>query len=141
MRRGGNAAKFLRDGWSFQEEWARWGKEQDFGLQLPMETVPSGPVTLEAEIFPLLAKSFPRSTADISINGVVVGQWSFDYVEQDQTRQVKLRVPGEVLAKANPVDIRFHMHDPLRSPEELGLSNEKRKLALAFVSLRLAKAE
>ena len=134
--RGGNGAKFLHDGWSFEEDWARWSTAQDFDLLLPLDR--SVPVVLEADIVPFVQREHPTLTADIFVNDVAVGQWVFEYGSGTGSRKMKVRVPVEALSKASPVRLRFHIREPLRSPADVDEGHDERKLGLAFVQLRVS---
>jgi hypothetical protein len=46
-----------------------------------------------------------------------------------------------VLTRSDPVQIRFHIAGPLRSPLEMGKSQDPRKLGLAFSKMSLGAAQ
>jgi len=134
---GGNAALFLRGPWSYGEDWARWSEGQDFGLSLPMRGGVTGEVRLEAEVAAHLAPGFPTQFAEVSVNGVSLGTWTFSWNPESKPQTMQLKIPGEVLARTNPVQIQFHLKEPPRSPKALRTGEDRRKLGLAFVRLRL----
>lgn len=135
--RGGNAAKFLNGGWSWQEDWATWSMQQDFGLTLPLADLPSSDVMLTAQASPSLSPGFSHLTVDVLVNEQPVGVWSFDYRPEFKPETKELRIPKDVLLLAEPVGIRFHIREPLKSPTEQGKGSDPRKLGLAFVNLQL----
>ena len=140
--RGGSAFQFLRTGWASPEEWATWSEGQDSSLELPVQAsgLPKS-VILEARVVPLLSPENPSSTAEVIVNDVNVGQWSFEYIPEFEIRNMQVRISSEVLLRSNPVQIRFHIREPLKSPMELGKGADPRKLGLAFTSLRLVPGE
>jgi hypothetical protein len=140
--RGGSALQFLVGSWSTPEDWATWSGGQDFGIKLPIHADEwPETVTVEAQVVPNLSEGHPDSSADVLVNGEPVGRWEFHYVPQFEIRTVSVRVPHEVLARENPVEIHFHMREPVLSPSEQGKANDPRKLALAFLKLRLYRAD
>lgn len=136
--RGGSAAEYLRTGWAVAEDWANWTEGQDSYLELPLASENSAnAVTLEAQIVPNLSTQNPACSVEVFINGVDVGRWSFSYVPQFEIRTVRAMIPAKVLSQRNPVQIRFHMNEPVKSPEEQGKGADPRKLGLAFLKIGL----
>jgi hypothetical protein len=136
---GGGSARLLEKGsWSNPEPWATWGEGQDFGIKLPFHSaeVPST-LVLEAQLIPNLSPAHPKCQVEVSVNGTLIGVWSFDYEAEFRIRTVSLPVPRELLTDRQAIDIHFHMQDPVLSPSEMGKGSDPRKLALAFVSLGL----
>lgn len=140
--RGGSALQFLTGSWSTPEDWATWSESRDFGIKLPIRAgeLPES-VTLEAQVVPNLSENHANSSAEVLVNGEIVGRWNFRYVPQFEIRTVEARVPREVLAKRNPVEIQFHMLEPVLSPTEQGKATDPRNLALAFLKMRLYPAK
>lgn len=136
--RGGSALQFLQGSWSTAEDWATWSEGQEFAIKLPLRggELPDS-TTLEAQVVPNLSEGHPNSSAEVFVNGEDVGRWEFHYDPQFVIRTVKVSVPRDVLTRQNPVEIRFRMREPLLSPTEQGKAPDPRKLALAFLKLRL----
>lgn len=135
--RGGSAAQFMRENWAAPEAWATWGSGPEFGLDLPLgsATLPDA-VILRAQVAPNLAPNFPDLTVQVLVNGVPVAEWSFHNSEQSITTRTA-RVPREVLLRANPVQIRFHVVGTIHSAMEMGKGQDTRRLSLAFLNLSL----
>ena len=138
---GGNASMSLRGGWSFAEKWARWTAAQDSDLELALADRPGGdPYTLEVQVVPYLPAPGMTMTVDVSVNDALVATSLFRHSPSFEVRRLQAEVPGEALAKANPVRIRFHVREPLRSPAEAEGTSDPRKLGLAFLELRLSRS-
>ena len=138
---GGNAAPFLRGGWSHQESWATWSTQPDFELILPIADPVTSDVVLSAKMAPNLSAGYSRLTVDVFVNDVPVGAWSFQYHPEFAPETKQLPIPKDVLGRSSPVTVRFHIREPLKSPTELGKGADPRKLGVAFVNLRLDPVE
>lgn len=140
--RGGSVVQFMHDGWWPAEDWATWSRGQDASLKLPLETsgLPDD-LVLEASVVPLLSPSDPTTAAEVFVNGVNVGTWLFRYRPKFEIRKMQLHVPRDVFLRSSPATIRFHMTEPLKSPGEIGLGPDPRKLGLAFISVQLKTEE
>jgi hypothetical protein len=138
--RGGSAARFMRGDWANAEDWATWSDGPDFGLDLPLSQKDLPDLALlRARVAPNLAPKFPDLSVQVTVNNVPVGSWSFQYSPDTITART-MQIPKATLIRANPVQIRFHIAGPLRSPSEMGKGADPRKLGLAFVKLSLEEA-
>jgi hypothetical protein len=138
---GGNAGSFMRGDWANTEDWATWSDGPDFGLDLPLSQKDLlGMVLLRATVAPNLSPKFPGLAVQVSVNNVPVGSWSFQYSPDTITART-LQISKATLIRANPVQIRFHIAGPLRSPSEMGKGADPRKLGLAFVNLSLEEVK
>ncbi len=135
--RGGSAAQYLRGQWANAEDWATWSTGRDFGLDLPLAagTLPAT-VLLRATVAPNLAPQYPDLSVQVLVNDLPVGNWSFQYSPDAITTRT-VNIPGPVLARSNPAQVRFRIVGPLRSPSEMGKGNDPRMLGLAFLKLSL----
>jgi len=75
----------------------------------------------------------------VLVNGVAVDTWTFRYSPDAFTTRTA-HISSDVLTLSNPVQIRFHVVGPVRSPAEMGMGQDPRKLSLAFVKLALEGA-
>ncbi len=134
---GGSAAPFMRGNWQGVEDWATWGGESEFGLDLPFDTgeLPEA-VLLSAMVAPNLSPKYPEMTVQVLVNNVAVGTWNFQYSPDVFTTRT-VQVPRDVLTLSNPVQIRFHVAGVVHSPAEMGTAQDPRKLSLAFVKISL----
>jgi hypothetical protein len=134
---GGSAAPFMRGNWQGVEDWATWGSESDFGLDLPMNTeeLPKT-VLLSARVAPNLSPKYSEMAVQVLVNNVAVGTWKFQY-SPDVFADRTVQVPRDVLTLSNPVLIRFHVAGVVHSAAEMGNGQDPRKLSLAFVKLSL----
>jgi hypothetical protein len=140
FNRGGSAAKFVRGDWQGAEDWATWGGDQEFGLDLPLQAdkLPDK-ILLQAEVAPNLGPNFPDLSMQVLVNGVSVGRWSFQYSPDGITTR-SVEIPRSVLTIANPAQIRFRALGAVHSPTEMGKGQDPRNLSLAFLKLTLEPA-
>jgi hypothetical protein len=139
--RGGSAALFMRGNWQGAEDWATWGGDSDFGLDLPISPgeLPKT-LLLSAMVAPNLSLNYPDLAVQVEVNNVALGTWRFQYSPDVFTTRT-VQIPRDVLTLSNPVQIRFHAVGMVRSPTEMGKGQDPRKLSLAFVKLTLAGTE
>ncbi len=136
--KGGSALQFMRGEWADPEAWATWSSGPDFGVDLPVPTADlDNAALLQAWVCANLSPSDTRMTANVMVNDVIIGHWAFEFAPGFHITQVNAQVPREVLERANPVRIRFHINEPLKSPSELGKASDPRKLGIAFLKMRL----
>ena len=139
---GGSAAPFMRGNWQGVEDWATWGSESDFGLDLPMNTeeLPKT-VLLSAMVAPNLSPKYPEMAVQVLVNNVAVGTWKFQYSPdvfhrpgRCKSRVMCLRC--RILCKSDSM-----FAGVVHSPSEMGKGQDPRKLSLAFVKLTLEDAQ
>lgn len=138
---GGTVSMSLGGGWSFAEAWARWTAAQDSDLELGLAEPPGDdPYTIELQVVPYLPEPGMTMTVDVEVNGALVSTFLLRHLPRFEVRRLQAAVPGQTLAKENPVRIRFHIREPLRSPAEVEGGADPRKLGLAFLEMRLNRS-
>ena len=137
FQRGASAARYMRGDWYDPEDWATWGGT-DFGVDLPIaaDELPET-ATLWVMVSPNVSAAFPNVPIEVLVNQVPVGTWSFSATAPGEFATRTVQIPKDVLARANPVRIRFRVVGPLHSPAEMGKGPDPRKLSLAMLKLRL----
>src|ERR1017187_5383673 len=132
FRTGGNAPHFEDEGWADPEPGGSWtvGGHSVLVLQLPAPPTSDLILSIEAQAFTPPQRS--RFDDTLVVNGRVVAQWSITDHEPLIRRQVRLPAG---LIPSRIVRIEFINHDP-RSPADLGLSGDVRKVGLALHRLR-----
>ncbi|HLJ15254.1 MAG TPA: hypothetical protein VKV15_12210 [Bryobacteraceae bacterium] len=133
FRAGGNASHFEAEGWGDPEPGGSWtvGSHSVLMLQLPAQPASGLVLLIEAHAFTPPQRSHFDDT--LLINGRIAAQWSITAQEPLLRRQVRLQAG---LIRSRAVRIEFVNHDP-RSPADLGLSADGRKVGLALHTLRL----
>lgn len=126
FNRGGSGVAFLGNGWSQPEEWGTWSASNEANIVvLPKNHPTRMKLTLSAFIYPPIASQ----RAQVSINGDVVA----DLV-------LTSPVPGTIEISLPPnreervLNLDFRLPDA-RSPKEIGMSADERRLSIGLISL------
>jgi hypothetical protein len=123
--------RYLGAGWSMVEEMQRWALGPRADLTFTLTPEADVLMRLEAEPF-LVPDRLPERAVDVELNGQPVGSWHMRYTGQ---RTYSARLPRGLLAPVNRVRFRFPGASP--TPLELGLGDDRRKLAMAVRTVRL----
>jgi hypothetical protein len=91
-------------------------------------------LTVEAQAF--LARRHSDQTVDVAVNGVDVAQWTFNRGSAALERQILI---PPLPAGDTTVIVTFRVHSP-RSPKEVGLSKDRRRLGLGICRAMIAPA-
>lgn len=136
FRKGGNATNFEGQGWGGPEPWGAWtvGDRSVLALQLPSPPTSDLAISIEAEAFTPPQRS--RADETLLVNGSVAAHWSI--TSQEPVLRTQVRLPAGLL-RSGVVRIEFINHDP-RSPADLGLSADDRKISLGIHTLRVDAA-
>jgi hypothetical protein len=135
---------YLREGWGQTEDWGVWTVEECASLQLLPEAEAHVPLSLHAHVAPWLSPERPELTVQVHANGEPVEVWSFRrgerYADGGVWRTAAL--PPEIRGDGTqPIHITFHFDASLKSPHELGVSQDVRKLGLGMRKMTLARVE
>jgi hypothetical protein len=137
FRKGGNAIHFEGAGWGGPEPGGAWTIGGNSVLELPMAAPPTGDLLLSLEAHAFTAPQRSHFDDTLLVNGRVAAQWTITDGEPIIHRQVRL--PAGTIA-SRVLRIEFINHDP-RSPADVALSPDTRKMGLALHTLRLDPAE
>ncbi len=130
--RGGNAAQYQGCGWSFPEAGLTWTAGRSAHLAFPVPPLEED-LLMKATFWPLVAQDRrAKQRVEILIDGEPVGYW-----EAKQAGEYKVTIPSKYLGSSLST-ITFELPDAA-SPEELGLSDDKRVLALAMQAIVFQK--
>jgi hypothetical protein len=137
FRKGGNGIRYIVKGWSGQENWGTWTDGSKASLKLPfaVAVLPAGQdlqLTIEANAFG--NPKHPRQTVRVIVNDEDMGDFSLEAANDPQTLAVK--IPRGTAAKQNPIAVVLDLIDAV-SPEELGFSQDPRKLGLGVRGMML----
>ena len=128
---GGNALLYEADGWNSLEEGGAWalGGHSSLLLNLPAPPTTDLLLTLRAHAFtPSQRPSFKET---LRVNGSVVAVWPIKGTQIEE----RALIP-QSLARSGPLRLEFLNDDP-RSPAELGVSPDSRKLGLSFETIKI----
>jgi hypothetical protein len=122
-------------GWWTPEPWGTWSSNQA-ALTVNLTKPVDSDLLLEADVGGYVNQKNPDIRAQLLVNNVPVGEWSFHYRPGAIPYERRsLVVSKEVLNRELPPVIRFQILGT-HSPLELGLSGDPRKLGLAMVRVR-----
>ncbi len=133
----GPIAGDLNIGWHTPENWGVWGRE-NATVVLKLTESPDGDVSMRVNAHALLTKDQPKLPVTIVANGRAVE--TLEYRLGDPRGERAVTIPGAVFAGANGVLRLEFRTGGLRSPAELGLSRDPRRLGLGVVSLTFTRA-
>ena len=133
FRRGGNGQPFEGAGWGNPERGGSWTVADRSVLLLKLSAPPTNDLLLTIEAHAFTPPQRNRFDETLMVNGRVAAEWPITSQEPLIRRQVRL--PAELI-RFGVVRIEFINHDP-RSPADLGVSADKRKLGLVLDTVRL----
>ena len=131
---GGSGVKYLQDGWSKPESWGVWSEKPTASLQLPLQKLPKGDLTLNLVIGAFVSAKHPREEVDITLNGEKVAHFIFTKATESQRQTIKL--PLALIGKDKTLNLLFIPSAPI-SPKELGLGADTRSLGVSINELQL----
>ncbi len=131
----GTGSQMLNSGWSSPEKWGVWSNskksELSFSLQPDTELNNESTYQLNIKTIAYVNKEKNNLSGTISLNGKPLGPFQFLHPERKKT--LVYSIPPGVLQKSNnAVTITFNQ---LKSPDNLGLSNDTRLLGLGLKSM------
>jgi hypothetical protein len=127
---GGNAEPFLDEGgWSWPEQDGRWSTGPESTLSFVSRDV-GAMSSLALTLFAPLGPSRHAQSVDIFLNGALLGTAHID--EDHNDGKAVRRFANARLARSNVLTVRPH---DTRSPREIGLSTDERRLGIWVKSL------
>jgi hypothetical protein len=136
FRTGGNSTDFEGEGWAANEAGGTWTVGRRSVLLLNLSAVPKTELVLDLEAHAFTPPQKPAFTETVLINGTRVAEWKISDEENPLRRRARI---APSLIKEPLVRLELINHDP-RSPADLGVSSDSRKIALALHTLRLQRA-
>lgn len=133
FRKGGNAPLYTREGWALPQDSGTWSFGDRSSLYLRLTAAAPGALRLVARLRPLVAPAHPTLSVQVLANGVVAADWVLDATKMTDVSAV---VPAACVMGREEVSLLFLISEP-RSPKDLGLSKDVRKLGLLLRDLRL----
>ncbi len=132
FHKNGNAAGYEAQGWSGEEETGSWTVGPKSSIELTLSEVPRANLVLLIQAHAFINRLHTRFEESV----VVDGQKLADWIITDVPVQKKIVLPPSLLAHRK-LRIEFLNSDP-RSPAELGMWADTRKLDLGMETIRLA---
>ncbi|WP_158804255.1 WcbI family polysaccharide biosynthesis putative acetyltransferase [Acidisoma sp. L85] len=125
---GGNAKRFLQDGWSFQEPIGIWAVGSESAVLLP-PVIASAPRRLSVQLFPLIAPpELMQQRVELILNGVLIYQTALTAEERNLT----CAIPDELL-QPDATNRLVIVHPDAAAPRDLNpLKTDPRRLAVCL---------
>jgi hypothetical protein len=133
FRQGGNAMQYAATGWAQSEDWGTWTDGSRAILRLKPASVGTSDLVLTVRARGFVVPQHPQQDIDVLLNGTAVGRWSFNSFEIVER---ELRLPASLVAGSDMLELTF-VAPSARSPAELGLSADTRRLGIGVASATL----
>ncbi len=128
--------KYLSYGWSAADPWGTWSDGDSSLLQFKLSTIPTNDLNLLIEGHAFITDKHPIQEIDVYVNNKYLS--SLKYTLTDNAGIRTIRVPKKIIDNNNLVLIRFDYKNP-KSPAELGMSEDGRRLGLGLISIKIIK--
>jgi hypothetical protein len=133
FRAGGNSARFKRLGWWTSEPGGSWIVGPRSELAIDIGAPPNYDLLLELEMHAFTPVQRPHFPLSVFLNDTKLVTWDINDREVVMRKQIVL---DKRLIKSSQLKLAFVNHDP-RSPAELGLSVDARKLGVALHTISI----
>jgi SAM-dependent methyltransferase len=128
---------FLSEGWSSPEPSGVWSNDNQSSVTIPLlYPVPPVDLVLTIEGVGHVCPEKPMQTVEVTVNGGQVGHMAFK--QAGCTEQFKFQL-GRMAKGETEISIGFHYSDA-RSPVDLGISNDIRRIAFFLHSMMISTA-
>jgi len=132
----GDATRYCEVGWSQSELWGTWTDGNVARLRIAPVANEGIQLIFVARLLTFVNPLHVRQHVDVLINGRLVNQWIFDSPEETERT---VRMPPDLLYYPETIEITFVI-PTARSPAELGLSDDSRRLGIGLVHARIDAA-
>jgi hypothetical protein len=138
----GNSKDYVAGGWSSPEEWGTWTDGYSSAVVLQLATLPQTDMFLSIEGHVFVSRKHPMQEVEVVVNRRLLGRLTYTIDAAANwgyhlTRLRVVKIPQVLIAQNDGLlVIQFKLKNP-KSPAELGLSGDVRRLGLGLVSLRL----
>lgn len=134
----GSSNKYRVFGWSEPEAWGDWSDEDSAAVIFYLADVPGRDLILQIESQAFLPEKHFSQEVEVYFKGRYLDTLKFTPADNGGIRSV--RIPKELISKEDPYVLIEFRFKGLRSPSELGLSSDIRRLGLAVIAMRLIRA-
>ena len=135
----GNIAEFKTHGFSGPEENITWTNDKEAFVSITMPKVQENHrLVMSVDGMPFLSpKKLKKQNIKVFVNDVLVDKWVLD---KSQFYNFIVLLPQNIQDKDNNINVKFQISNP-KSPKELKLSNDARKLGFALRRLVLTEMD
>lgn len=131
----GRNSYILDSGWSWSGSSGTWSEASTALIVLPLAKPFTAKQTVIADVFAYTRPEHPQQIVDVYVNGQYVDHWIFNYHEVYFPRKIPVLI-DQATPEITSLKIEFIIQQPI-SPEELGVSRDKRKLGIGIRSISL----
>ncbi len=128
----GDAILYTREGWCNPEPWGTWTHGHEAVLVILLKEIPKRAVTVNASVKGLVIRGHDPVSVEVHVNGGKIAAWS---MANAGFKPFRFKIPPGKIQSPECV-IAFKILNP-RTPEQLGLSDDKRLLGLGFGKMSL----
>lgn len=129
-------SKYLYDGWSGAESWGTWSEGESSLLIFKLSAIPSNDLNLLIEGHAFITDKHPIQEIDVYVNNKYLSTLKYTLTDNAGIRTI--RVPKKIIDNNPHVIIRFDYKNS-KSPAELGMSGDGRRLGLGLISIKIIK--
>lgn len=120
---------YKKNGWYNQEEWGIWTQGNESVLQFYLEEVPTSDLILN---FKIGTYNGPKNV-ELYVNDNYVSTIVFS----EEPKDYSIIIPIQYIMDSSYINIKFKIIDELVSPQELGVSEDSRKLGLGLYNISI----
>lgn len=127
---------YLRNGWSWREDWGVWSVGPRADILLPLEPGLLGKeLTLTFQGVAYVDASHPTQSVQVMANGINIGEWQFEHPDNFLDRTIT--IPPQVTTGTSGIVLQFVISKP-SSPLSLGLSRDNRPLGIGIGKVEIS---
>ncbi len=126
-----NSILYQEEGWSIPEAQGTWTDGSRSRLDLPFQSISPSGFKVSASIQDVfLTERNPQQTVEVRVNGEPITTWTFE-LGKPLLKNYIFQIPKAVAQQQTPLSLTFNILDP-KSPQELGVSADTRKLGISI---------
>ncbi|MBF0101693.1 MAG: hypothetical protein HQK77_12375 [Desulfobacterales bacterium] len=133
---GGDGLKYLFGGWSHPEPWGTWSDGYSSMIAfIPPVVIQSIDLTLEIESVAFLAENHPFQEIDVYLKNNYLTTLNYTLSNNHSIRSIQ--IPYTLIVNEPSVVLVNFKYKNSKSPKELDLSADNRRLGLGIISIQL----
>lgn len=134
FRRSGNISEYKTTGFSGPETDLTWTDGKEASIEIPLPEIREDQFyKVSIDAFPFIAKRLQQQRVKVFVND----EFITDFVMTKNYQPYKFNLPRDAQKLGKVANIKFDISNPT-SPKSMRLSNDTRKLGVAFKSLNLS---
>jgi hypothetical protein len=134
LAKGGNGALFTDNNWAKAEDWGRWTRATQSALSFSVDAPRD--LVIAVTIGSLLSATSDKQSAWVEANQCRVGGLDFGLMQGTRPQIISGSIPATCIAPDGSVTLRINT-DRVRSPKEIGINDDERKLGVAVERVQI----